>query len=124
MRSSCSVCHASSQENRLDPKHEILGIEKKKTMTGSIADIEQRLKHVLARCTTEPAVLEEIDAGAALAGDGTVLDSIALLEFVLGVENEFGIILDDESLTPDRFESLGNLAVLIQKKIEEQVQPS
>ena len=93
-------------------------------MTNPNPDIEQRLKHVLARCTTEPAVLEEVDAGAALAGDDTVLDSVALLEFVLGVENEFGIILDDGSLTPDHFRSLGTLAMLIQKKIEEQVQPS
>jgi len=41
---------------------------------------------------------------------GLNLDSVALLEFVVGIEDEFGITLDDAALTADRFRSLGTLA--------------
>ena len=64
----------------------------------------------------------EIDSGETLVGNGAALDSVALLEFVIGIENEFSILLDDVSLTLAHFESLGTLAEMIQSKIKQQPQ--
>ena len=50
--------------------------------------------------------------------EGLALDSVALLEFVVGIENEFGILLDDESLTRDHFESLSALSNLVKDKLQ------
>ena len=91
-------------------------------MPDSIADIEMRLKRVLAHCTTEPNRPEEIDSNGSLVGEGAALDSVALLQFVIGIENEFSILLDDGSLTPEHFKTLAALAMLVQSSIETQVQ--
>ena len=91
-------------------------------MSDSKADIENRLRQVFAQCTTESSRLDEIGSEGALADATTGLDSVTLLEFVIGIENEFSILLDDGSLTPEHFETLGTLAVLVQTKIEEQFQ--
>ena len=91
-------------------------------MSDSIADIETRLKRVLTECTTVPNVQEEIGSDSSLVGDDAVLDSVALLKFVLGIETEFSILLDDESLAPEHFESLTTLATLVQSTIKEQNQ--
>lgn len=91
-------------------------------MTDSIEDIETRLKRVLAECTTLPDASEKIDFDGALVGDGAVLDSVALLQFVLGIETEFSVLLDDGSLTPEHFKTLHTLATLVQNSLEKQVQ--
>ncbi|MCP4886809.1 MAG: acyl carrier protein [Rubripirellula sp.] len=91
-------------------------------MTDSIEAIEERLKRVLAECTTLPNVSEKSDFDGALVGEGAVLDSVALLQFVLGIETEFSILLDDGSLTPEHFKTLRALATLVHGSLEKQVQ--
>jgi len=90
-------------------------------MSSSIEEIETRLKKVLAQCTTESNVPDEIGSEGSLVGEGAVLDSVALLQFVIAVETEFSILLDDGSLTPEHFKSLGSLAILVQSSIKNQL---
>lgn len=75
-----------------------------------IEEIEARLKKVLLQRSTQPLNPEEITPDVPLVGKGLGLDSVALLELVVGLEEEFGILLDDSALTVERFESLGTLA--------------
>ena len=89
-------------------------------MTPTIGEIEERLKKVLLERTSRPLEPEEIHSDVALVGKGLALDSVALLEFVVGVEEEFEIILDDSALTIEHFEALSALAryVLAQLQAE------
>ena len=91
-------------------------------MTDSIEEIETRLKRILTECTTLPNTSEKNNYDGALVGEGAVLDSVALLQFVLGIETEFSILLDDGSLTPEHFKTLSALATLVQNSLKTQVQ--
>jgi acyl carrier protein len=52
-----------------------------------------------------------------LANGGFWLDSVALLELIVACEEAFGICLDPAELTPDRLESAGSLAALIEARM-------
>jgi acyl carrier protein len=88
-------------------------------MDGAIAQIEERLKKLLLERTTQAVDANEITSSVALVGGGLALDSVALLEFVVGVEEEFEIFLDDSELTIEHFESLNALARYVETLLEE-----
>lgn len=46
------------------------------------------------------------------------LDSVALLELVLRLEEAFGISIPDEDLDPDHFETVQTLAAYIRHRLE------
>ncbi len=79
-------------------------------MEPDIEEIETRLKSVLLERLELSLSPDEIKSDTALVGTGLALDSVTLLEFVVGVEDEFGIILDDSALTVSHFEALSALA--------------
>jgi len=88
----------------------------KDKLTG--AEIVERLADILEPWLAEP------DAIAALAEETNLLsdlglDSIAILQVVLGAEREFGISIDDKELDSNTFSALGNFVRLIQEKMDE-----
>lgn len=89
-------------------------------MSTPLEAIEERLKKVLIERTNAEVPIEKIRSDIALVGSGLALDSVALLEFVVGVEEEFGLIIDDSALTVQQFESLRTLAQFIQSELEAQ----
>ncbi len=44
------------------------------------------------------------------------LDSIAMLDFVVFIENKFAIAIDDSEVTPKNFSTLANVAAYINSK--------
>jgi acyl carrier protein len=60
---------------------------------------------------------QPLDAMTQLLEPGLALDSILLLDFVLGLEREFGCELPDEDLTRERFETLGAAAELVRSRV-------
>ena len=50
-----------------------------------------------------------MDAGTRLFGSLPELDSMAVLEVLLALEDRFGITIDGEDVTAESFESLGSL---------------
>ena len=47
------------------------------------------------------------------------LDSVAILQLILGIEKQFNIILKDYELDSDVFSRMGNLIDIIEGKINE-----
>ena len=45
-----------------------------------------------------------------------LIDSFSLVDLALLVEDEFGVVVDDTELNPDSFDTLEQLAALIQSK--------
>ncbi|MBE0684660.1 MAG: acyl carrier protein [Anaerolineaceae bacterium] len=45
-----------------------------------------------------------------------LIDSFSLVDLALLVEDEFGVVVDDTELNPDSFDTLDQLAALIQSK--------
>ena len=59
---------------------------------------------------------DELDAGTALFGSMPELDSLALLELAAALEDEFGVVVDDEDFTEESFATIGSLAALVERK--------
>jgi acyl carrier protein len=78
----------------------------------TVDDVRRRLANVLATRVVRMDP-QSLSAETPLIKSGLNLDSVALLEFVVGIEEEFGIVFDDAALTADRFRSLGTLAQYI-----------
>ena len=59
------------------------------------------------------------DVDEPLYGTEAGFDSFALLEFVLRLEDEFGIAIPDEDLDPDIFRSINTVVAYVLRRIEE-----
>jgi len=47
-----------------------------------------------------------------------IVDSVGIMELVMFLEENFGISVDDEDLTPDNFDSVNKLAAYIKRMSE------
>jgi len=78
-------------------------------------DLKQRLKEmIIQRLKLEGMSPADIEDGAPLFGDGLGLDSIDALELVLGIEQSFGVRIEDEAAGLQAFRSVDALATFIQ----------
>jgi acyl carrier protein len=53
-----------------------------------------------------------------LYGTETGFDSIALMEFILRLEEEFGLSIPDEDLDPDVFSSIGTIVAYLLRRLD------
>ena len=47
-----------------------------------------------------------------------IVDSVGIMELVMFLEENFGLTVDDDDLTPDNFDSVNKLAAYIQRMSE------
>jgi len=58
-----------------------------------------------------------IDATTPLMGSMPELDSLAVVELVLALEDRFGITIEGEDVTAEAFETLASLAALVEDRL-------
>ena len=58
-----------------------------------------------------------IDATTPLIGSMPELDSLAVVELVLALEDRFGITIEGEDVTAEAFETLASLAALVEDRL-------
>ncbi len=58
-----------------------------------------------------------LDATTPLLGSFPELDSMAVLELILALEERFGIAIEGEDVTADAFETLATLTALVDAKL-------
>ena len=58
-----------------------------------------------------------LDASTPLLGSLPELDSMAVLELVLELEQRFGIVIEGEDVTADVFETLASLTAFVDDKL-------
>jgi acyl carrier protein len=81
------------------------------------ASLSGRVKElIVTRLKLDAVKPEEIGDDAPLFGDGLGLDSIDALELVLGLEQEFGIKVEDEEVGVKAFASVNALCDFIEHK--------
>ena len=64
-----------------------------------------------------------LGSGTVLMEDGLNFDSVALLEFVIALEGEFGLEIDDDEINADAFRTVGAAAALVASKLEQRGAP-
>jgi len=81
------------------------------------ANIEDRVKKVIAERLKLNGDIEKISQDTPLIGKGLGLDSIGILELVVGLEQAFNISFDDSELSIELFENVGSLTSYVNKKL-------
>ena len=72
--------------------------------------IEHRVKQVIIRTLSLEVDAEEIDDKDELFGGGLGINSMATIEIIVGLEEEFGIEVPDEDLRVELFDSVQTMA--------------
>ncbi len=81
-----------------------------------MTDLKQAVKEMIVqRLKLEGMTAADIEDQAPLFGDGLGLDSIDALELVLGVEQTFGVKIEDEAAGMKAFRNVESLAAFIQE---------
>lgn len=79
-----------------------------------MTDLKQRVKEmIIDRLKLEGMTPDQIEDGAPLFGEGLGLDSIDALELVLGIEQVFGVKIEDEASGTKAFRSVEALTAFI-----------
>ena len=79
------------------------------------AELLDDVKEVIINSVGSKLNPDEIEPDFQLAGN--ILDSMAVTNLILALEEYFGFSFDDEDLTAEAFETVGSLADLVSKKI-------
>ena len=77
----------------------------------------QDVKAVLVETLGVEDRAETLHAGTPLLGSLPELDSMAVLELVLTLEQHFGIVIEGEDVTADVFETLATLTAFVNDKL-------
>ncbi|MGZ8209475.1 MAG: acyl carrier protein [Burkholderiales bacterium] len=78
-------------------------------------EILSRVQTILRRLRLAPDG-ELLGEDVGLLGQGIGLDSIEILRVVAAVEDEFDLTIDDQSLKPEFFVTVGTLVAFIQER--------
>jgi acyl carrier protein len=82
------------------------------------ADIKLRVKKVLTENLLKDMKADELENDAPLVEYGVGADSVSRLEFLVALEEEFSIKLDESEITPDFFETVNSIADHLSKKLD------
>lgn len=63
---------------------------------------------------------DEFDASTRLLGGLPELDSMAVVGVITALEDHFGIVVEDDEISADTFETLGSLSAFVDRKLGRQ----
>jgi len=61
--------------------------------------------------------VKDLTAQTPLLGSLPELDSIAVVTVIAALEERFGITVDDDEITAETFETVGNLSAFVEQKL-------
>ena len=79
-------------------------------------EIESKLKDMIVDRLFLRVKPEELDSSASLI-DAYGVDSVCLLELVVGLEEEFGITVDDGDFSVKNFETVDSIAAFVKARL-------
>jgi acyl carrier protein len=82
------------------------------------ADIKLRVKKVLTENLLKDMEADELENDAPLIEFGVGVDSVSRLEFLVALEEEFHVKLDEGEITPAFFETVDSIAEHLSKKLD------
>ena len=79
--------------------------------------IIQRVKKIIVKSLDLQVDPDEIDEHETIFGGGIGADSMASLQIIVGIEEEFGIEVEDEDLHVELFDSVLAMAEFVKRKL-------
>lgn len=86
-------------------------------MNGDLTSVEDKVKKVITERLKLNVNTERISKDTPLIGKGLGLDSVGVLELVVGLEQEFDIMFDDSEMNIELFENIGSLTNYVSSKL-------
>jgi acyl carrier protein len=80
--------------------------------------IVNQLKDIIANKLDVNLAYDEIDENVSLFEDGLGLDSIAIVDLIVSIENTFSLSIEDEELNADLFKNLKILSEFVRNKLK------
>jgi acyl carrier protein len=80
-------------------------------------DIKTRVKTVLAGNVLRDIDISGLGDDTPLLEYGVGVDSVSRLEFLVALEEEFGVRLDEADITPEFFETVNSISDYIAKRM-------
>jgi acyl carrier protein len=78
-------------------------------------DISVEMKQVIIASVAADLTVNDLNDDYQLIGN--LLDSMAVTNLILALEEHFGFTFEDEELSAEAFETIGSLTELLQKKV-------
>lgn len=80
----------------------------------------EQVKTILADVLSlSPAAKADLNEQSGLLGSIPELDSMAVVGIITALEEQFGIVVEDDEIGASTFETLGSLATFVQQKLDE-----
>lgn len=86
-------------------------------MDDTVSQYEARIRQFLDENFAPAGPGEPIAADASLLESG-VIDSMGVLLLVTWLEQDFGIVVDDDEVVPDNLDSIGGIDAFLARKLE------
>ena len=80
--------------------------------------VEEQVRAVLRDVLSLGDRVDRLSPGSALLGSVPELDSMAVVNVLTMIEDEFGISIADDEVSGDIFATLGDLAAFVDSKVE------
>jgi acyl carrier protein len=80
--------------------------------------IVNQLKDIIANKLDVNLAYDEIDENVSLFEDGLGLDSIAIVDLIVSIENLFSLSIEDKELNADLFKNLKILSEFVRNKLK------
>ncbi len=77
--------------------------------------VTEELEQFIVTELTQGRGIDSVAADEDLLASG-VVDSHGVMELVGFIESRYGIVVDDDDLTPENFQSLASIAAFIERK--------
>ncbi|MHC4647712.1 MAG: acyl carrier protein [Planctomycetota bacterium] len=87
------------------------------------SEIIEQMRQILEPWVSDVDALDDIEERTNLVAD-LGLDSIGILQVILGLEKEFGISIRNNELDAETFSMMGNLVGIIEGKLHENNRPA
>jgi len=81
-------------------------------------EIKERIKKVLVRKLLQGLNPEDIQDDTSLIELGVGADSVATLEFVVALEEEFQLSIDEDEINPELLATVSNISDYISRRIK------
>ena len=77
----------------------------------------EEVKNVLSDVLSLGERKNSLNENSALLGSLPELDSMAVVNVITALEERFGILVDDDEISAEAFETLGNLTHFVEQKL-------
>ena len=82
-------------------------------------EIIQKLRNLIYKKLEIDARTEELGESTLLIEFGLGVDSVSTIEFIVALESEFGIEIDEAEINPEMFSTMNSVAAYISEKLKD-----